>query len=279
MKITKKMVYETMKANPELFYSAMPEAWKKLFPVMTVQELENMGLHYTVNHTGKMIGMQSLSTTCKKSSLCKAGIEAAFAAMGIDISDKKEARKSLLEYIKKYPLATNVSICGFCFSDSQQDFQSSMQQPLSRNYDIINGGIIHSDWIPVLNVLYFRCESFGDFSSVNAVINFFNIARKNQHVHITAWTKNLIFFYQAIQAGYGKPENFKLVFSSRFINKVARIPEKYVYIVDAVFTVFTPEFAEKHHITINCGARACLACLRCYTGFDGNIKYVNELLK
>lgn len=285
MKISKKMIYETMKENPDLFYIAMPEDWKKVIPVVTASILEECGLHLTLNHTGKMVGMQSLSTTCKCNSLCGKKIENAFKALGIEYNTaagkdiRKEARAAIKKYLKENPYTTNVSICAFCFSDSQQDMQETMQQPLSRNFEILNNGIIHSDWIPVINALYFRGESFGDFASVNAVVNFFNIAEKNKYANVTAWTKNPGFFYKAIDAGYKKPENFKLILSSQFINRVARIPEKYAGIVDAVFTVFTPEYAEKFNITINCGACACLSCLRCYTNFDGSVKYVNELLK
>lgn len=270
-----------MQDNPELFYKPMPDAWKKLFPVITVSILEECGLHLTVNHTGKMVGMQSMSTTCKCSDLCKFKIRKSFNDLGIDYKEDNAAaaRAALKKYLEENPFCQNVLICGFCFSDSQQDMQKTMQQPLSKNYEILNNGIIHPDWIPVLNVLYFRGESFGDFASENAVINFFNFARKNPLVSFTAWTKNLVFFGRAIEHGNTKPDNFRLVLSSPYINKCANVPERYNAIVDAVFTVYTAAYAEKHNITINCGARACLSCLRCYTGFDGNIKYVNELLK
>ena len=92
--------------------------------------------------------------------------------------------------------------------------------------------------------------------------------------------ENPYFFHKAAKAGYAKPENFKLVLSSQYINVKADIPKEYAYLVDAVFTVYTKEFAKLHNITINCGARACLSCLRCYKDFEtGKVKEVNELLK
>ena len=277
-RLTKTACYKVMKEDYTRFYSPMPESWKALFPVLTVKDLEEMGLHFTVNHTGKMSGMQSLSTTCKCGNLCPSRIENAFKALGLE--NATDPKKALRDYIKEHPLATDVSICGFCFSDTLQDRQETMQIPLVRNFEILNGGIIHNDWLPVLNVLFFRGESFGDFASVNAVINFYNLSKKNPAVNFTAWTKNLLFFHKATEAGHNKPDNFKLVFSSQFINKQATIATKYRYLVNAVFTVYTEEFARLHNITINCGARACLACLRCYKGFeDGEIKVINELLK
>lgn len=279
-RITKTFVRETMKNNPALFYEPMPDAWKELFPVLTVAELEEMGLHFTVNHTGKMAGMVSLSTTCKCNADCQDKIRRAYESLGIDMENIKDARKAIKKYIEKNPLATNVSICGLCFSDKQQDFQETMRQPLEKNYDILNNGIIHDDWIPVINALFSRGESFGDFASPFAAVNHFKLAYKNNHVNFTSWSKNLRYFHAAVLMGYEKPANFKLVYSSQLINVIAKIPEKYTYLVDAVFTVCTKAFAETNNITINCGARACLSCLRCYTGYtDGKVKYIFELLK
>lgn len=259
-----------------MMYRPMPEEFKALFPVITMEIAGNFGLHYTTKHQGKMTGMDSLSTTCKCNDECKAKIWAAFRAAGVE--ETEDPRKALKEYIHKNPLATNILICGLCFSDRQQDYQASMTIPLERNYVILNNGIIHSDWIPVINSLYFRGESFGDFASVNAVANFYNMARKNGGVHFTAWTKNTIYFKKAAAAGLVKPDNFRLVLSSPFINKQAAIPAGMEKIIDAIFTVYTKEYAEKFGITINCGARACLSCLRCYKNFDG-VKIVNEELK
>lgn len=282
MRLTKKACRKMMLEDYTRFYAPMPEDWKKLFPVMTVAELEEMGLHFTVNHQGKMAGMISLSTTCKCNDLCIARIASTFSKFGFVAADKAtaaEAKKFLRDYIASHPLATDICICGFCFSDTLQDRQESMKEPLSRNYEILNNGIIHPDWIPTLNALYFRGESFGDFRTVNAVVNFYRIAEKNRGTHCTAWTKNLVFFRKAEEAGYKRPDNFKLILSAHYINARPEVKPENTHLVDAVFTVYTPEYAELHNITINCGARACLACLRCYTLESGNIMYVNELLK
>ena len=267
-----------IKNDYTMFYRPMPEEFKNLFPVLTMDISSEMGLHFTTKHNGKMSGMCSLSTTCKCNDICKERIKAAFESAGIDFDG--DYKKSLREMIEKDPLSTNFSICGFCFSDSQQDYMTSMIDPLSRNYEILNNGIINKEWIPVVNALYFRGESFGDFASVNSVVNAYNIARYNKNINMTAWSKNLTFFIKAKEAGYKKPKNFKLVFSSRFINRPEIIPEKAAGLVDAVFTVYTKAYSEKYGIVINCGARACLSCLRCYTGFkSGEVKYINELLK
>ena len=257
-------------------YKPMPETWKEFFPVITVNELADFGLNTTVKHTGKMSGMFSWSTTCRCNADCIKKIRFSYEKLGIDICNMKNARKEIKKFIQNNPFSTDVLICGFCFSDSQQDTFPSMTIGLEKNFIIFNNGVIHDDYIPVLNNLYFRGESFGDFASVNAVINFYKLAAKNPLVRVTAWTKNLVFFYLAEEDGYKKPENFTLIFSSSYINKPAKIPEKVKHLVDKRFTVYTKEYAERYNIRINCGARACLACLRCYssTCFD-----IAELLK
>lgn len=275
MKLTKKALYEMVKNDYTMMYKPMPKEWKEIFPVVTVEIADSFGLHFTTKHNGKMSGMISLSTTCKCNEICKARIKAAFESVGIDCDDPK---KALREYMERNPLATNVSICGFCFSDSQQDYMTSMTAPLFHNHEILNNGIINKDWIPVINALYFRGESFGDFASENAVINFFNFAKHNKNVNFTAWTKNLVFFEKAIKNGHKKPRNFKIILSSRFINKQTEITESAKEIIDAIFTVYTKEYAKQNDISINCGARACLSCLRCYKDFKG-IKVINEELK
>ena len=267
MRLTKKACYEAVKSDYTLFYKPMPETWKKLFPVVTVDILENFGLHFTTKHNGKMSGMTSLSTTCKCNPICIKRIECAGRAA---------------EMIKENPLRTDVSICGLCFSDRQQDYMGSMTEPLARNYKILNNGIIRDDWLPVLNVLYFRGESFGDFASVNAVINFANLARKNPDTIFGVWTKNISFFktayYMGKKAGIGYPIplNVIVIQSSRYINRKDEKSDR----ADAVFTVYTREYAELHNIPITCGARACLTCLRCYKRcFDLAHNGINELLK
>ena len=268
-RITKAMIIDTMKADYTLFYNPMPEEWKTIIPVVTIDFLSECGLHFTEKHTGKMAGMQSLSTTCKCNDLCIGRIENALKKADPNFNPnskdaKKKAKKAIRKALKEDPYRQDISICGFCFSDSQQDYQTSMINPLARNFEILNNGIIDSDWLPIVNALYFRFESFGDFASVNSVINCFNFCRKNSHTNCAAWTKNPYFFKKAILKGYQKPENLNCILSSQYINRIADIDYDLIGIFDKTFSVFTYEMSEENAIKINCGARSCLSCLRCY---------------
>ena len=280
-RLTRKACYEAMREDYTRFYRPMPEAWKKLFPVVTVDILKKMGLSFTTKHEGKMTGMCSLSTTCKTNKLCRARIQKAFRLVvpGFDLEtatadDVKRARDLLDRYIKENPESQDVCICGFCFSDRLQDCRENMVDPLDHNAEILNNGVIHWDFLPVLNNLYARGESFGDFASVNAVINIANMARKNPGVEVVPWSKNIPFFRKAFR-DHGKPANMRVIKSSEYINRVDEIRPDEAGIVDAVFTVVTDEYATAHGITINCGARACLACLRRST----NGRQIFEALK
>ena len=59
----------------------------------------------------------------------------------------------------------------------------------------------------------------------------------------------------------GKPENVVLVESSEKLN---RAKERVRAIVDKTFTVYDKPTIREHGININCGARCCLTCQRCY---------------
>lgn len=285
MRYTKKLVKEMLAANPEMLYAPMPKEIRELFPVSTVDICsEYYGLHFTTKHNAKMSGFHSISTTCKKGK-CPARVQAAFRLVIPDFNiktatkeDIKKARKLLEEYVKENPEAKNVSICGFCFSDRQQDIMTNMTDPLSRNYKILNGGIIHTDWLPIINSLYFRIESFGDFASVNAVINVMNLIKKNPLVFFGVWSKNPGYFHKYFGGNASlKPVNCNILLSGQYINKVPSIPSKYAYFIDKTFTVFTKVYANKNSVCINCGARACLGCLKCYTKND--VTEIREMLK
>lgn len=285
-KLTKNAVKEMLYNDYTILYNPMSDEIKDLFPVVTVDICtEYFGIHFTTKHRAKMEGFNSLSTTCKGVKDCQKRIEKAFQLVIPDfnlesatIEDIKQARKLLDTYIKENPESKEVSICGFCFSDRQQDYMTNMKPSLLRNKEILNNGIIHSDWLPIINSLYFRIESFGDFASVNAVSNVMNIIKKNPLVFFGVWSKNPQYFHKYFGGNAdNKPVNCNILLSGQYINKIPVIPSKYAYFIDKTFTVFTKVYAKKNSVYINCGARACLTCLKCYTKND--ITSICESLK
>lgn len=107
--------------------------------------------------------------------------------------------------------------------------------------------------------------------------NYIRIAAKNPDTLCALWTKNPQYIQQAINAGFVIPANLQIVLSSPIINKP--IKSTRFEFVNKIFTVYDKKAAKD--VNINCGARSCLACGRCYRpNPDGaKIQYINEVLK
>lgn len=201
------------------------------------------GLHFTVNHNGKMAGMVSLSTCVNTNERCQ-----------------KNAQ-------------IPGSICEKCFAAKQMKFYK-MDKPLIENQRILTESIIDMELLPYINNLYFRFEAFGDLNNEIQVINYFNICKKNPDVKFALWTKNPDYIKKALDMGYEKPSNLNIVLSSLFINKERKNPFPFV---DKVFTVYDKKYIKENNIDVNCGARNCVTCGLCYEKND--ISIINEQLK
>lgn len=214
--------------------------------IVTVKNARELtGVHYTVNHTGKMMGMQSLSTSC----LCN-------------------------EYCKKYSQNPDL-ICSHCYAQTQMKIYSNMQKCLQQNTEILTSRVLEEWMLPVINATFFRFEAFGDLNNYIQVVNYFNLCKKNKYVKFALWTKNPHLIKQALDLGYKKPNNLQIVLSSPLLNSPADI-SKWSFI-DKVFTVYDKEFIKENNVNINCGAKNCLTCNKCYRKTKET--YINEKLK
>ena len=202
------------------------------------------GLHFTTNHSGKMSGMVSISTSVTTNDRCK----------------KNATVKG--------------SICEKCFAAKQMKVFPTMEKPMIENQRILTTSVLPMELLPTINNLYFRFEAFGDLNNDIQVMNYFNLCYKNPKTKFALWTKNPDFIEQAIQQGYEKPANLNIVLSSLFINKERK--SKYDF-VDKIFTVYDPQFIEENNVDINCGARNCFDCGLCYE--KNSVTIINERLK
>ena len=230
---------------------------KQSRPFSDNEAKEYYGLSACNNHTAKMAGMESYSTNNKINKRC--------------------AKNKCIPG----------SICENCFADAQIDMFKSMNKPLTINYLLLNYKVLPVSILPIINRQYCRIESFGDVASGIQAINYLNIMTAhdiNKNCNFAAWTKNPDLWFIAFDM-IGKPDNLSFGISSLFKNKVARVPAKIAAYVDFIFTVYKSEKdAEKDGYKINCGARHCLSCLRCYKSRTTKIKTgetvkVIELLK
>ena len=213
------------------------------------RKLDNI-IAVCIEHTGKMEGMFSISTSCELNKHC-------------------QARSKL-----------KGSICEKCFAFANFKMRPSMRARYRHNTELLTSSVLPFDVLPILNNLYFRFESFGDLNNSIQVKNYFNICYKNPRTTFALWTKNPFYIANAIRDGYKKPENLIVLYSSPMID--ANVDTKTLLrvfpFIDKVFTVYSDEkTAAAHGRTINCGTRVCLDCLRCYT--HNNDTEVSELLK
>lgn len=142
---------------------------------LTVAEAEKVtGVHYTVKHSGKMEGMQSLSTSC----LCN-------------------------KYCKNRSINSDL-VCSHCYAQRQMKMYKNLNACLERNTKILTGRILKEAEIPMINASFFRFESFGDLINITQVINYFHICKKNKHVHFALWTKNPWIIEEALDASEKK---------------------------------------------------------------------------
>lgn len=198
------------------------------------------------NHTGKMTGMASVSTACTLNPYC----------------------------IKRHE--NNDSVCGHCYAFRMLKAYKALREKAENNTRLWCDSLYSPEYMPRLNCEKFRLEAFGDISCTTQVLNYFALCRANKNTHFALWTKNPQVVWEALEMnGFRKPGNLVLVYSSPALNVPADNMRKLyimpngVPMIDKIFTVYTPEYIKEHGISINCGAKSCLTCGRCYTKRTG----------
>ena len=211
------------------------------------------GVHYTTKHTAKMAKVVSLSTDINSNPVC--------------IGRQKIAG----------------SICSQCFAarmwDNNRGVYRSVNKAFADNTAILCGRLLTTDEIPVIDPKRFPLfEAFADLQNATQVLNYFKIARLNPGVRFALWTKNPGFVAKALTVS-PKPDNLQIVLSSMRINHAAN-GDAFGFI-DKVFTVYDPETIQRDGVAINCGARSCFTCRRCYDPNPDGVKVmqVSEKLK
>ena len=202
------------------------------------------GVYITQYHTGKMEGMYSLSTSKLLNPLCKQRMK------------NKE------------------TICSKCYVSRIFGRFPRVSKTLAQNTKVLTNKVLKE--FPYINKRIFRLEAFGDLINTTQVINYFNLCKANKPVIFALWTKNPHLIEETIKLGYRKPKNLVVIVSSVFVNKRANLKDYKYKFIDQVFTVYTKDYAKENKININCGAKSCVMCRKCY---EGSIKYINELVK
>lgn len=204
-------------------------------------------IHITEYHEGKMLGMQSLSTSCASNPIC----------------------------LKNHKITG--SICEKCYAQTLLKMRPRLKTRLEENVSLLADRIVPWDELPWINANIFRFEAFGDLHNTVQLQNYVNMAKKNSHCRFALWTKNYDVAYDFFSQN-PVPDNMNILLSSLMINvpvntarfKALGIPVK-------TFTVYRLEYAEDNAVEINCGAKRCMECRLCYEKNDRN--EIRELLK
>lgn len=198
----------------------------------TIQQFEKeTGIKFNKNMSGKMEGITCLST----SNLCNR-----FCA----------ARKNNPDMI-----------CSKCFADSTCSRYSALRENMDRNTKILTTRLFEVSDFPIINALVFRLESFGDLNNDIQCINYFRLCKRNPLVRFALWTKNPGIVAKALKTE-SKPENLVILLSSPYIDRREDM-DRWSF-ADKTFTVYRKETIQREGIEINCGARSCMTCMRCY---------------
>ena len=224
---------------------------KNNLKVVSIKDYKKLtGVHLTLKHTGKMNGINSVSTSCLKNPRC----------------------------VARMLKGGDGCICSHCYACAMSKQYSNLDKVLAKNTEILTSGIL--DTVPLITNKYFRFEAFGDLVNDVQFINYLNIAKMNRDTNFTIWTKNPDIIDNVFKQGYTRPKNLRIILSSPVINVLTDYVKIYSW-CDSVFTVYTKEYASTHNIVINCGGRSCATCTggRCYFKGGCHPVYINELLK
>jgi len=151
------------------------------------------------------------------------------------------------------------SVCAACYSmKSLRTYRQNCHKPWNANGDILTSEEFPVESFPYLNENIFRIHSHGELINRRHCRNIFRLALRNPDTIFGFWTKR-----RDIVNGCGieVPANVILIYSNPTVDRVVKkVPKGF----HKVFNVITEEHAERNGIEINCGARNCLECQRCY---------------
>lgn len=211
------------------------------------------------DHTGKMEGIKSLSTSVLLNPNCQ----------------KNRVIPG--------------SICSHCYAETLAKMYASLGARLDRNTkELTTRYLTPEDFNYLKEELekeeIFRFEAFGDLNNEVQLRNYIRICRLFPKIRFSLYTKMYDLVYNYFKTHHGRvPENLNIIISSLKVN--TPISAQHFYDLGIfekgqvkVFTVYDKKFIKSSpELKINCGARSCNTCRICY--LKNEILEVNEILK
>lgn len=206
-----------------------------------VTQVKNM---FCFKHSGKMLGMVSLSTSMRENPICQARAK------------------------------NKDTVCASCYVEGTFNYMGKGHEKYKKNTQFLTTRLLDWNEIPLLNCQLLRFEAFGDLmpkelGGVTQARNYLRIARVNELVKCSLFTKNLSILEEAIELE-GKPKNLTIIYSIPEVNpagtdeelaQMHRVITGTWKFVDKIFTVHD----KNSPVTTNCEAKSCFKCRKCYT--------------
>lgn len=203
------------------------------------------------NHTAKMEGMTSISTTCHNNAFCHK-----MAKIDGTVCQKCYAERMAKMY-------------GDTFTNKYEQAGKELSNRILTFEELPKFGA---------NTNVVRIEAFGELINTIHAINYINIIRANPWINFAWWTKRPNLIARALkEMGIEFPDNCNVIYSNPYLDTMPKIQP--FSFISGYFTVWTSEQkAAENSCVINCGKRKCKNCLNCYDAHDG-IFFINELKK
>lgn len=234
---------------------------------LEVEELGGLILKYgdtsrfavkITKHSGKMSGIPSVSTSQIFNKTCQ-----------------------LLSQNKK-------NVCYYCYARKYSKIYRNLDAVLLYNTLLLSFTYINpkTQAAGLANFKYVRFESFSDIQNIQHFYNLYQIAKYFNETNFALWTKRHLLVFGVLSTL--KPlknlifvlSNFRLNDNGERLKKTSILKFESIGINPKnlkYFNVFESEFAFNNNIEINCGARSCASCLKCYK--KNNIQCINEIKK
>jgi hypothetical protein len=148
------------------------------------------------------------------------------------------------------------TICKECYSiKSLKSYRKGCVPAWTHNGTVLSTADHSVEDMPFLNQSIFRIHSHGELINNKHCRNIFRLALRNPKTIFGFWTKRKDIVRRC---GMEVPENVIMIYSNPRIDKViTRVPKGF----HKVFNVVSSEDIMK----VNCGARKCVECQRCYS--------------
>ena len=169
------------------------------------------------------------------------------------------------------------AICQHCYAQRSLSYMRGPREAYVKNGILLSSGIIPKEELPYVNAEFCRLESHGDLINETHLENYVNLCKKNRHAKFSLWTKQW-HIVENYFATHKAPKNLTIIFSSLMVNKQMDIQKyKDMGLKCKVFTVYDKKYLKEHKdVVINCGARSCITCQKCYTSKE---EVINEIQK